>query len=584
MTFRVLQNSLLFSLVVFHGFALPGIAQPNGNADAIAPDGSDSNALSDDSDANSSSTQIPLSESESQSVPDLHHDSMDQLTSVTQLSDVQPTDWAFQALQSLVERYGCIVGYPDSTYRGNRALSRYEFAAGVNACLDRVNEIIAQGLADVVTRDDLETLQRLQEEFAAELAALRGQVDALEARTAELEANQFSTTTKLSGEAIFAVSDRFGDDDDNQTVFQNRVRLGLVTSFTGNDALYTRLATGNNTPFNAPSAFSLDPQPAGEFDLAPEGAPGTAAGGLTPRVGGNTDNDIELDWLAYYFPLGDRLEAYVAATGSTHNHYVYSTVNPFFEDFDGGSGSISAFSQASPIYRIGGGTGVGFNVALDPASRFVVSAGYLAENAANSSPGEGLFNGDYAALGQLTFTPTSSLQFGLTYVHGYHTDSSAIFDSGIDGEFFTGSTLANAFHVSAGVPAVTNSYGIEASWQITPNVVLNAFGGYTDVIFLDEADGEVWYYGLGLALPDLLGEGNLGGFFVGVEPYLGGIEGIGGLPNAASLHAEAFYKFRITDNISITPGIIWVTNPDQVNDVDGFSDYVVGTLRTTFRF
>lgn len=51
-----------------------------------------------------------------------------QVTSVSQLSDVQPTDWAFQALQSLVERYGCIAGYPNKTFRGNRALTRYEFA------------------------------------------------------------------------------------------------------------------------------------------------------------------------------------------------------------------------------------------------------------------------------------------------------------------------------------------------------------------------------------------------------------------------------------------------------------------------
>ncbi len=64
-----------------------------------------------------------------------------QVTSVSQLSDVQPTDWAFQALQSLVDRYGCIAGYPDSTYRGNRALTRDEFAAGMNACLDSVNEL-----------------------------------------------------------------------------------------------------------------------------------------------------------------------------------------------------------------------------------------------------------------------------------------------------------------------------------------------------------------------------------------------------------------------------------------------------------
>lgn len=47
-----------------------------------------------------------------------------QFTSVSQLSDVQPTDWAFQALQSLIERYGVIAGYPDGTYRGNRAITR----------------------------------------------------------------------------------------------------------------------------------------------------------------------------------------------------------------------------------------------------------------------------------------------------------------------------------------------------------------------------------------------------------------------------------------------------------------------------
>ncbi|MCP5990518.1 iron uptake porin, partial [Klebsiella pneumoniae] len=66
-----------------------------------------------------------------------------QITSVNELSDVKPTDWAYQALQSLVERYGCIVGYPDRTFRGARPLSRYEFAAGLNACLDKVIEFAA---------------------------------------------------------------------------------------------------------------------------------------------------------------------------------------------------------------------------------------------------------------------------------------------------------------------------------------------------------------------------------------------------------------------------------------------------------
>ncbi len=130
---------------------------------------------------------------------------MAQVTLVSQLSDVQPTDWAFQALQSLVERYGCIAGYPKGTFRGNRALTRYEFAAGLNACLDRVNELIATATTDISTRNDLTTLQKLQAEFAAELATMRGRVDSLAVQTATLEANQFSTTTKLDGEAIFAV-------------------------------------------------------------------------------------------------------------------------------------------------------------------------------------------------------------------------------------------------------------------------------------------------------------------------------------------------------------------------------------------
>ncbi|MGB5713183.1 MAG: iron uptake porin, partial [Waterburya sp.] len=62
------------------------------------------------------------------------NDSQSQVTNVNQLRDVSPTDWAYEALRSLVDRYGCIVGFPNQTYRGNQALSRYEFAAGLNSC------------------------------------------------------------------------------------------------------------------------------------------------------------------------------------------------------------------------------------------------------------------------------------------------------------------------------------------------------------------------------------------------------------------------------------------------------------------
>ena len=105
----------------------------------------------------------------------------EQVTSVTQFSDVYPTDWAYQALSNLVEQYGCVAGYPNGTFRGNRAMTRYEAAALLNACLDRITEVTDE-------------LRRLIKEFETELAILRGRVDGLEARVGELEATQFSTT------------------------------------------------------------------------------------------------------------------------------------------------------------------------------------------------------------------------------------------------------------------------------------------------------------------------------------------------------------------------------------------------------
>ncbi|WP_124970762.1 iron uptake porin [Aphanothece sacrum] len=70
-------------------------------------------------------------------VPD-YEKTLHQLNSIQQLRDVSPVDWSYQALKNLVENYGCIVGYPDQTYRGDRPLSRNEFAAGLNACLEQL--------------------------------------------------------------------------------------------------------------------------------------------------------------------------------------------------------------------------------------------------------------------------------------------------------------------------------------------------------------------------------------------------------------------------------------------------------------
>ncbi len=89
----------------------------------------------------------------SNSINESSSDALDQVTNVSQLRDVSPGDWAFEALRSLVERYGCIAGYPDGTYRGNRAMTRYEFAAGLNACLQQIERLIT-GQEEAVTRED----------------------------------------------------------------------------------------------------------------------------------------------------------------------------------------------------------------------------------------------------------------------------------------------------------------------------------------------------------------------------------------------------------------------------------------------
>ena len=173
----------------------------------------------------------------------------DQVTSVTQFSDVYPTDWAYQALANLVEQYGCVAGYPNGTFRGNRAMTRYEAAALLNACLDRITEVTDE-------------LRRLLKEFETELAILKGRVDGLEARVGELEATQFSTTTKLSAKTVWVAGATRAKGDNYNTggdkgareaynaeygafSFSYDLRLGLKTSFSGKDLLYTRLRAGN---------------------------------------------------------------------------------------------------------------------------------------------------------------------------------------------------------------------------------------------------------------------------------------------------------------------------------------------------
>jgi len=525
-------------------------------------------------------------------------DTLEQVTSVSQLSDVQPTDWAFQALQSLVERYGCIAGYPDGTFKGNHALSRYEFAAGLNACLDRISELIAAATADLATKDDLAVLQRLQDEFAAELATIRGRVDALEARTAELEANQFSTTTKLQGEVIFAFSNAFGGDSvtnitgntvdaETEAVFQDRIRLNLVTSFTGRDRLITRLQAGNAVPLLA-SGGDTGGDDAASLLFSNDGRL-TFDDSTVARNG----NSVFLDLLAYSFPVGKKLNLHLFANGALHYDYA-DTLNPYLEDFGGGSGALSRFGERNPIYGLGGdAAGFGLNYQISKVLR--LDAGYLANESSDPSSGAGVFNGNYSALGQLVIQPVERFKLGLTYVHAYNGASTPAFRFGGAGTA-TGTFQANLIPIAlsssteasfeaVSTPTASNSYGIEAFYQVSDRFAFGGWVGLTKARLIDFGDADIWNYAVTLAFPDLGKEGNLGGIVVGVEPSLKGLRSnndqVGINHRDDAWHIEGFYKCRVNDNISITPGLIWLPSLNQNSAND---DVFIGTIRTTFTF
>jgi hypothetical protein len=494
--------------------------------------------------------------------------SLSQVTSITQLSDVQPTDWAYQALQSLVERYGCIAGYPDGTYKGQRAMTRFEFAAGMNACLDRISELIAASTADLATKEDLATVQRLQEEFAAELAALRGRVDALEARTSELEANQFSTTTKLSGETIFSVGVPFGgadfrDDvrrDDNsvqdQAIAGYRVRLNFDTSFTGEDLLRARLQArdfgdfdsfGDNTSWQWSSSSGSDA--------------------------------IQIDDLLYTFPVGPA-QIIIGANSIGDSDFVATTVSPFDS---GGSGSLTTGLGTPPQYNfIPGGTGIGAIFGFGEDSPISLDVGYAAGDAGDPDPGNGLFNGDYGLIAQLSLL-TDFVDAAFMYSNSYSQGGFGS-DNGFNLGLYDGTY--------EGDPEVANIYGAQVNFKLG-FVELGGGAMYMPVRVLagdDRGDYRVWSYHGTLAFPDLGGDGNLLGFVFGVPPRVAGVDSslVGGLGlesgdnrQDASFLAEAFYRFRINDNISLTPGVVYINDPGNNNDR---KDTFVGALRTTFTF
>jgi hypothetical protein len=453
--------------------------------------------------------------------------SQEQVTSISQFSDVRPTDWAYQALNNLVERYGCVAGYPNGTYGGGRAMSRFEAAALLNACLDRVTEVTDE-------------LKKLQAEFAAELAVLKGRVDGLEAKVGELEATQFSTTTKLKGEVNFmlggvpSLETNKGGNVGN-TAFNYDLRLNFDTSFTGKDLLRTRLRSGNfnSDPFGSSSSlFKLDKAE-------------------------STDNTVEIDRLYYQFPVGKSVTLTAGAlVRNTEMAWVPSVYKSEILDFFQLGGASGVYNKA---------TGAGFGAQYAGQNGFVAGLNYVAQDGDNSETG--VFNSD-GALNFLAQVGYRASNWGVGVGYRYGTEGSRV----------------RTFNALGGGPGAlvngqeSNSIAVNAYWQPSESGFIPSISagyGYNGVSgdgsSTGATDSDSWF--VGLQWSDVFAQGNTAGVAVG-QP--GNSDNISG--DATML--EIFYKYQVSDNISITPALFYVSNDQRFQGESSWG----GLVQTKFTF
>ncbi|WP_293071957.1 iron uptake porin, partial [Moorena sp. SIO4A5] len=427
---------------------------------------------------------------------------MERVTPVYELSDVQPTDWAYEALQSLLKRYRCLTGYEDDTYRGNRALTRYEFAFGLNFCLNRVNAMIIGKTANLVTEADLAAMQRLQEEFSDELATVQARVDNLEGRVTFLEDHQFSTTTILRGSVDIALATGFGgkkavpsgqspteDFDDTNTLLGGRAILNFDTSFTGRDLLRTRLRAGNTSNFS--TGFT--------------GTAMTKFGFAT-----NTGNDVKLNQLFYRFPLGNKGLVSITAAGQGASALI-PTLNPVF--------TISSFGFNNYIYDLGFGAGAAIYYQFNDV--IATGAAYYTGSASNSD--FGLFNGAFGALAQVTLTPSDRFGMALTYVRYYSPETA-------NTASFLGSEFAQS-PFGSNTATSSNSLGVSTSYRFSDRFTLGGWVGYSNAIAessprnndFDGSTGskaDIWSWAITAAFPDIGKLGSQLNLIVGMPPRL----------------------------------------------------------------
>ncbi len=452
----------------------------------------------------------------------------EQVTSINQFSDVRPTDWAYQALSNLVERYGCVAGYPDGSYRGGRAMTRFEAAALLNACLDRVTEVTDE-------------LKRLMAEFEKELAVLKGRVDGLEAKVGELEASQFSTTTKLAGLATFVIGGVSNNPAGEQVTFNYDVQLNLDTSFTGKDLLRTVLRSGN-------------------FD----GDRNAFGGGLsTLEIAFQEDSGpdvVGIDKIFYQFPIGGQFTATLGGrVGQEDMLALWPSAYPSDTILN-----VLTLNGAPLAYNKNLGPGLGL---WWQNNGWSVSANYVAANGADSS--NGMFNNDSAG--------SSTVQLGYGQENWGIAAIYSYVESGV-GVPGASPFITNQVEEDG---ANTNAFGISGFWQSAESgwiPSISAGYGINRSSSSDLRTSQSWM--VGLQWGDVLAKGNSLGMGVGQPAFA--TDTRNGAGDEKGVWAwEWWYKWQVTDAISVTPAIFYLNNPGGNG---GGKDQFGALLKTSFSF
>ena len=457
----------------------------------------------------------------------------EQVTSISQFSDLRPTDWAYQSLTNLVEKYGCVAGYPNGSFRGGQAMTRFEAAALLNACLDRVTEVT-------------DTLKRLMAEFKQELAVLKGRTDGLEAKASQIEASQFSTTTKLSGLASFVVGGVSNNPAGERVTFNYDLQFNLDTSFSGKDLLRTVLRAGNFDGDRNAFGGGLSTL---EIAFQEEGGPDV----------------VGIDKIYYQFPLGQSPIGgqFTATLGGRVGQEDMLALWPSAYPGDTIL-NVLTLNGAPLAYNKNLGPGLGL---WWQQNGWSVSANYVAANGADSA--QGLFSSSSAG--------TSTVQLG----YGQENWGIAAIYSYVEaGVGVPGATPFITTQIEEnGVN--TNAFGISGFWQPAESGWLPSISagyGVNGSSGSDLRTSQSWM--VGLQWNDVLAEGNSFGMGVG-QPAFATATRNGAASESGVWAWEWWYQWQVSDAISVTPAIFVLNNPGG-NQAGG--NQVGALIKTSFRF